>query len=68
MVWIIWICSPETYPFIDALFKEYLEVRICQYSVVNGYMGTDEYCNETPNELVEKFREFTDQHYIRLVE
>ena len=58
--------SPETYPFIDALFKEYLEGDEPVFCGKRVHVGTDEYSNETP-ELVEKFREFTD-HYIRLVE
>ena len=58
--------APETYPFIDALFKEYLEGDEPVFCGKRVHIGTDEYSNET-QELVEKFREFTD-HYIDLVE
>ncbi|WP_455584881.1 family 20 glycosylhydrolase [Bacteroides sp.] len=58
--------APETYPFVDALFKEYLEGDDPVFCGKRVHVGTDEYSNET-QELVEKFREFTD-HCIRLVE
>lgn len=58
--------APETYPFVDALFKEYLEGDEPVFCGKRVHIGTDEYANET-QELIEKFREFTD-HYIRLVE
>lgn len=58
--------APETYPFVDALFKEYLEGDEPVFCGSRVHIGTDEYSNET-QELVEKFREFTN-HYIDLVE
>lgn len=58
--------APETYPFVDALFKEYLEGDEPVFCGKRVNIGTDEYANET-QELIEKFREFTD-HYIRLAE
>lgn len=58
--------APETYPYVDALFKEYLEGDEPVFCGKRVHIGTDEYANET-QELIEKFREFTD-HYIRLVE
>lgn len=58
--------APETYPFIDALFKEYLEGDEPVFCGKRVHIGTDEYANET-QELIEKFREFIG-HYIRLAE
>lgn len=58
--------NPETYSFLDGLFKEYLggdEPVFCGKRV---HIGTDEYSNKD-QAVVEKFREFTDR-YIRLVE
>lgn len=56
----------ETYDFIDALFKEYLEGDNPVFVGRRVHIGTDEYSN-AKKEVVEKFRYFTD-HYIRLVE
>lgn len=58
--------NPETYPFFDALFKEYLEGDEPVFCGKRVHIGTDEYSNKK-KEVVEKFREFTD-HYIRFVE
>lgn len=58
--------APQTYPFIDALFKEYLEGDEPVFCGKRVNIGTDEYSNKD-KKVVEKFREFTD-HYIRLVE
>lgn len=58
--------KPETYEFVDALFKEYLEGDNPVFVGKRVHIGTDEYSN-TKKEVVEKFRAFTD-HYIRLVE
>lgn len=58
--------APETYPFFDALFKEYLEGDEPVFCGKRVHIGTDEYSNKK-KEVVEKFREFTD-HYIRFVE
>lgn len=58
--------KPETYQFVDALFKEYLEGDQPVFVSKRVHIGTDEYSN-AKKEVVEKFRAFTD-HYIRLVE
>lgn len=58
--------KPETYEFVDALFKEYLEGDNPVFVGKRVHIGTDEYSN-AKKEVVEKFRAFTD-HYIRLVE
>lgn len=58
--------SPETYSFLDSLFREYLDG---EYPVFRGprvNIGTDEYSNKD-SIVVEQFRAFTD-HYIRYVE
>ena len=58
--------KPETYDFIDKLFKEYLEGDEPVFRGELVHVGTDEYSNED-QEVVEKFRYFTD-YCIRLVE
>lgn len=58
--------NPETYKFVDGLFKEYLEGENPVFVGKRVHIGTDEYSNKK-KEVVEKFREFTD-HYIRFVE
>lgn len=58
--------NPETYKFVDALFREYLEGSQPVFRGKRVHIGTDEYSNKK-QDVVEKFREFTD-HYIRLVE
>ena len=58
--------KPETYEFVDALFKEYLEGDNPVFVVKRVHIGTDEYSN-AKKDVVEKFRAFTD-HYIRFVE
>ena len=58
--------NPETYTFVDALFKEYLEGGEPVFRGPRVHIGTDEYSNKD-QDVVEKFRYFTD-HYIRLVE
>lgn len=58
--------NPETYRFMDALFKEYLEGDEPVFRGPRVHIGTDEYSNKDQN-VVEKFRAFTD-HYIRYVE
>jgi len=57
---------PETYPFIDSVFREYLEGKNPVFRGKRVNIGTDEYSNRDKN-VVEKFREFTD-HYIKFVE
>lgn len=58
--------NPETYKFVDALFKEYLEGDNPVFIGKRVHIGTDEYSN-AKKDVIEKFRAFTD-HYIRLVE
>lgn len=58
--------KPETYQFVDSLFREYLEGQNPVFRGKRVHIGTDEYSNKD-KEVVEKFRAFTD-HYIRFVE
>ena len=58
--------NPETYTFMDGLFKEYLEGEQAVFRGPRVHIGTDEYSNKDPK-VVEKFREFTDR-YIRYIE
>ncbi|WP_278629730.1 family 20 glycosylhydrolase [Parabacteroides goldsteinii] len=58
--------KPETYQFVDSLFREYLEGRNPVFVGKRVHIGTDEYSNKK-KDVVEKFREFTD-HYIRFME
>ena len=58
--------KPETYEFVDALFKEYLEGDNPVFVGKRVHIGTDEYSN-AKKDVVEKFRAFTD-HDIRFVE
>lgn len=58
--------NPDTYTFLDGLFKEYLEGPNPVFRSKWVHIGTDEYSNKTV-ELREKFRYFTDR-YIRYVE
>lgn len=58
--------NPETYKFLDGLFKEYLEGDEPVFRGKRVHIGTDEYSNKEP-EVVEKFRYFTDR-YIKYVE
>lgn len=58
--------KPETYQFVDSLFREYLEGRNPVFVGKRVHIGTDEYSNKK-KDVVGKFREFTD-HYIRFVE
>ena len=58
--------KPETYEFVDALFKEYLEGDNPVFVGKRVHIGTDEDSN-AKKDVVEKFRAFTD-HYIRFVE
>lgn len=58
--------NPETYRFMDGLFKEYLEGENPVFCGEKVHIGTDEYSNKD-QKVVEKFREFTDR-YIKLVE
>lgn len=58
--------NPETYKFMDGLWKEYLGGKNPVFIGKRVHIGTDEYSNAKKN-VVEKFREFTD-HYIKYVE
>lgn len=58
--------KPDTYTFMDGLFKEYLEGDEPVFRGKKVHIGTDEYSNKK-KDVVEKFRAFTD-HYIRYVE
>lgn len=58
--------NPETYTFMDGLFKEYLEGKNPVFRGKKVHIGTDEYSN-AEKDVVEKFRAFTDR-YIRYVE
>ena len=58
--------KPETYEFVDALFKEYLEGDNPVFVGKRVHIGTEEYSN-AKKDVIEKFRAFTD-HYIRFVE
>lgn len=58
--------KPETYSFLDALFKEYLEGDDPVFKGKLVHVGTDEYSNKD-QAVVEKFRYFTD-YCIKLVE
>lgn len=58
--------NPETYKFMDGLFKEYLAGDKPVFIGPKMHIGTDEYSNKD-QKVVEKFREFTDR-YIKLVE
>lgn len=60
------LSNPDTYTFMDALFKEYLEGDEPVFQGPKVHIGTDEYSNER-KEVVEQFRVFTD-HYIKYVE
>ena len=58
--------NPETYKFMDGLFKEYIEGENPVFRGPRVHIGTDEYSN-AKKEVVEAFRAFTD-HYIKYVE
>ncbi|MEG0887030.1 MAG: family 20 glycosylhydrolase [Bacteroides sp.] len=58
--------NPETYTFLDGLFKEYLEGDEPVFRGKRVHIGTDEYSNKK-KDVVEKFRYFTD-YYIKYVE
>lgn len=58
--------NPDTYTFLDGLFKEYLEGDEPVFRGKRVHIGTDEYSN-AKQDVVEQFRYFTD-YYIRLME
>lgn len=58
--------NPETYKFMDGLWKEYIGGKNPVFIGKRVHIGTDEYSN-AKKDVVEKFRDFTD-HYIKYVE
>lgn len=58
--------NPQTYEFVDALFKEYLQGPNPVFRGKRVNIGTDEYSNKT-EEIRERFRYFTDR-YIKYVQ
>lgn len=56
----------KVYPFVEGLFKEYLEGDEPVFRGPRVNIGTDEYSNRDST-VVEEFRRFTD-HFIRFVE
>ena len=58
--------NPETYKFMDGLWKENIGGKNPVFIGKRVHIGTDEYSN-AKKDVVEKFREFTD-HYIKYVE
>ena len=57
--------NPETYKFMDGLWKEYIGGKNPVFIGKRVHIGTDEYSN-AKKDVVEKFREFTN-HYIKYV-
>ena len=60
------LSNPDIYPFMDGLYKEYLEGSDPVFRGKQVNVGTDEYSNRD-SLVVEQFRAFTD-HCIREVE
>lgn len=60
------ITNPETTPFLDGLWREYLAGDDPVFIGPKVHIGTDEYNNSDPA-VVEKFRELAD-HLIKFVE
>lgn len=60
------LSNPDIYPFMDGLYKEYLEGDEPVFRGPQVNVGTDEYSNRD-SVVVEQFRHFTD-HCIREVE
>lgn len=60
------LSSPAVVPFVDALFREYLEGPDPVFAGPRVHFGADEYSNARP-EVVEQFRGFID-HMIRHIE
>lgn len=58
--------NPDTYTFMDNLWKEYIGGKEPVFRGERVHIGTDEYSN-AKKDVVEKFRAFTD-HYIKYVE
>ncbi len=59
--------NDETYEFVDALFKEYLEGDEPVFRGKKVHIGTDEYKVSEEQKVREKFRYFADR-YIKYVE
>ena len=57
--------NPETYPFFDALFKEYLSGDNPVFRGKRVHVGTDEYSNRD-TAVVEKFRGWSHAGHITL--
>lgn len=60
------LSSPEVIPFVEGLFREYLEGDDPVFNGPRVHLGADEYSNARP-EVVEQFRGFID-HTIRYIE
>lgn len=60
------LSNPESYKFMDALWKEYIGGKDPVFRNKRVHIGTDEYSN-AKKEVVEQFRAYTD-HYIKYVE
>lgn len=60
------LSNPDVYPFMDALWKEYIGGENPVFIGPRVNIGTDEYSN-AKQEVVEQFRKFTD-HYLELIQ
>ena len=60
------LSNPDVYPFMDALFAEYLGGKNPVFNCRRVNIGTDEYSNAN-QKVIEQFRTFTD-HYLALVQ
>lgn len=59
------LSNPEVVPFMEALFKEYLEGKNPVFRGPRVNIGTDEYSNRD-QDVVEQFRAYTD-HFIKFI-
>lgn len=57
------LSNPKVYPFLDALYEEYIAGDNPAFVGPDVHIGTDEYSKE----VAEEFRKFTD-HYIRHIQ
>ena len=57
------LANPKVYPFLDALFEEYITGDNPAFVGPDVHIGTDEYSKE----VAEEFRKFTD-HYIKHIQ
>lgn len=60
------LSSPEVIPFVEGLFREYIEGEDPVFNGPRVHLGADEYSNARP-EVIEQFRSFID-HTIRYIE